>query len=208
MDRKSKVDKIDNLIEDIYNLRKEGMEEDGEYSIKNLIFKEFRNLGYLDNLKELRKKEISKELSLESLKENIDYSNEDEINSKTKEIMGVISQEFKDPFVKYTSLDSLSYGDMIEGCDYEDLVKLVVPYLIFNDTDYSVYFTDSLGWSVGNDYIITRKTTSLQDLYRYIKEAWEEVREEQGDEDVSQKEFEEHMFTIDKNGNYINVKIN
>lgn len=58
---------IDNLIEDIYNLRKEGMEEDGEYSIKNLIFKEFRNLGYLDNLKELRKKEISKELSLEQL---------------------------------------------------------------------------------------------------------------------------------------------
>lgn len=63
----SKVDQIDNLIEDIYNLRKEGMEEDGEYSIKNLIFKEFRNLGYLDNLKELRKKEISKELSLEQM---------------------------------------------------------------------------------------------------------------------------------------------
>ena len=62
---------IDNLIEDIYNLRKEGMEEDGEYSIKNLIFKEFRNLGYLDNLKELRKKEISRDLSLESLKEKI-----------------------------------------------------------------------------------------------------------------------------------------
>ena len=63
----SKVEQIDNLIEDIYNLRKEGMEEDGEYSIKNLIFKEFRNLGYLDNLKDLRKKEISKELSLEQL---------------------------------------------------------------------------------------------------------------------------------------------
>ena len=63
----SKLDQIDNLIEDIYNLRKEGMEEDGEYSIKNLIFKEFRNLGYLDNLKQLRKKEISRELSLEEL---------------------------------------------------------------------------------------------------------------------------------------------
>ena len=69
-DNQSKLEKIDNLIEDIYNLRKEGMEEDGEYSIKNLIFKEFRNLGYLDNLKELRKKEISKELSLEQLSAN------------------------------------------------------------------------------------------------------------------------------------------
>lgn len=64
----NKLEQIDNLIEDIYNLRKEGMEEDGEYSIKNLIFKEFRNLGYLDNLKDLRKKEISKDLSLESLR--------------------------------------------------------------------------------------------------------------------------------------------
>lgn len=63
----SKLEEIDNIIEDIYNLRKEGMEEEGEYSIKNLIFKEFRNLGYLDNLKELRKKEISKELSLEQM---------------------------------------------------------------------------------------------------------------------------------------------
>lgn len=62
----SKLDKIDDLIEDIYDLRKEGMEEEGEYSIKNLIFKEFRNLGYLDNLKELKKKEISKELTLEN----------------------------------------------------------------------------------------------------------------------------------------------
>lgn len=68
MDRKLKVDKIDDLLEDIYNLRQEGMkEENGEYSIPNLIFKEFRNLGYLDNLKELRKKEIDKELSLENL---------------------------------------------------------------------------------------------------------------------------------------------
>lgn len=61
------IQEIDDLIEDIYNLRKEGMEEEGEYSIKNLIFKEFRNLGYLDNLKELKKKEISKELTLESI---------------------------------------------------------------------------------------------------------------------------------------------
>ena len=107
MDKKSKVDKIDDLLEDIYNLRQEGMkEENGEYSISNLIFKEFRNLGYLDNLKELRKKEISKKLSLEQLKEElIDYSNEDEIEYKTKEIMDAISKELKNPFVKYISLD-------------------------------------------------------------------------------------------------------
>lgn len=66
-DNQSNLEKIDNLIEDIYDLRKQGMARDGEMDIFNLIFKEFRNLGYLDNLKELRKKEISKELSLEQL---------------------------------------------------------------------------------------------------------------------------------------------
>ena len=66
-DNQSKLEKIDNLIEDIYDLRKQGMARNGEMDILNLIFKEFRNLGYLDNLKELRKEEISKELSLEQL---------------------------------------------------------------------------------------------------------------------------------------------
>ena len=54
----------------------------------------------------LSKKEISKELSLESLKEElINYSNEDEVEYKTKEIMDIISQEFKNLFVEYISLD-------------------------------------------------------------------------------------------------------
>lgn len=55
---------IDNFIEDLYNLRKESIAKDGEYGLGNLVFKEFRNLGYLDNLKELKRKEIEKELSL------------------------------------------------------------------------------------------------------------------------------------------------
>ena len=59
------INKIDDLIEDIYDLRQEGIEsDDGEYSIKNLIFKEFRNLGYLDNLKDLKIKLIDKSLSI------------------------------------------------------------------------------------------------------------------------------------------------
>lgn len=61
----------ESLINDVYGLRKEGMaSEDGEYSIGNLVFKEFRNRGYLDNLKELRNELKSKELSLEGLNGN------------------------------------------------------------------------------------------------------------------------------------------
>lgn len=206
---KTSVEAIDNLIEDIYNLRKEGMEEEGEYSIKNLIFKEFRNLGYLDNLKELRKKQISKELSLESLKEElVNYSNEDEVNYKTKEIMDVISQQLNDPLYPsgiYTTLGYISYKGMVEGCDYIDLVKLVVPYILFNNTKYNVYYTDKWGWKA-SDYIITKKGTTLKDLY----ESFEKDEEDFGDErdwPIPKKEFEDHVFTVDKNANYVNVKI-
>lgn len=127
-DNQSKLEKIDDMIEDIYNLRKEGMEEDGEYSIKNLIFKEFRNLGYLDNLKDLRKKEISKELSLEQLQEYkdkmniemlklLEYSNDvTEINQEDKKLKG----EYRDLGVQgnyhiYEPLDAQAAVSLVQG---------------------------------------------------------------------------------------------
>jgi predicted nucleotidyltransferase len=66
-----KADKLDDekrvvkMLEDIYNvLRKKGISK-GEYSIENLAFKELRNKGYLDKLKEYRNELVSKRLSLE-----------------------------------------------------------------------------------------------------------------------------------------------
>ena len=61
------ADSIYDFIEDIYDLRKESMEKDGEYGIGNLVFKEMRNLGYLDQLRDLKNKLQNKELSLEGL---------------------------------------------------------------------------------------------------------------------------------------------
>lgn len=60
-------DEIEQLIDEVYEQRKIGLATPaGEWSIENLIFKEFRNKGYLDDLKELRNKVISKSLCLES----------------------------------------------------------------------------------------------------------------------------------------------
>jgi predicted nucleotidyltransferase len=66
-----KADKLDNeekvvkLLEEIYDkLRKKGVAK-GEYAIENLAFKELRNNGYLDKLKEYRNELTSKRLSLE-----------------------------------------------------------------------------------------------------------------------------------------------
>lgn len=63
-----KLSKIESLINDLYELRKTSIGEGGEYSIGNLIFKEFRNKGYLDNLKDRMRELINKELSLEETK--------------------------------------------------------------------------------------------------------------------------------------------
>jgi hypothetical protein len=59
-----KINQIDDFIEDIYDLRKVSLQKDGEYSIGNLVFKEIRSLGYLDNLKVLKNELKSRELSL------------------------------------------------------------------------------------------------------------------------------------------------
>lgn len=60
-------DDVTEFIEDLYDLRKKSIAEDGEYGLGNLVFKEFRNRGYLDRLRELRNELKSRELSLEGL---------------------------------------------------------------------------------------------------------------------------------------------
>ena len=60
------------LIDDLYLLRRNSINTDGEYGIGNLIFKEFRNRGWLDNLKDVAAEEKSKQLSLEHLCEALD----------------------------------------------------------------------------------------------------------------------------------------
>ena len=64
-DDEGKIQEIEDFIEDIYDLRKTSIANDGEYGIGNLVFKECRNLGYLDNLRELKNVLKSRKLSLE-----------------------------------------------------------------------------------------------------------------------------------------------
>lgn len=60
-------DEIEQLIDEVYEQRKIGLTTPaGEWSTENLIFKEFRNKGYLNDLKDLRNKVIGKSLCLES----------------------------------------------------------------------------------------------------------------------------------------------
>ena len=62
------------LVNELYLLRKQSLATEGEYGQGNLIFKELRNNGYLDKLKEIAVGDKSKELSLESKKLRGDVS--------------------------------------------------------------------------------------------------------------------------------------
>ena len=61
------LDKIDKYIDDIYDIRKKSIKEEGEFGLNNLVFKEMRRRGYLAEVKELRNKKLAQNLSLENL---------------------------------------------------------------------------------------------------------------------------------------------
>lgn len=86
------------LVDELYLLRKDSISTDGEYGVGNLVFKEFRNRGYLNNLKQLMVDETSKELSLEHLNESqLEVSTAYMLNNKGDLIQcGLIH-----PYIKY-----------------------------------------------------------------------------------------------------------
>ena len=61
------IDKINQAIDDLYLTRHNSLASEGEFGLGNLIFKEIRNRGLLDELKNKYKELRSSELTLESL---------------------------------------------------------------------------------------------------------------------------------------------
>jgi hypothetical protein len=68
-------DDIEKLINDLYIIRKNSLDTEGEYGMGNQLFKEIRNNGLLDDLKDAYKSVRSKELTLEHLTLNEDSRN-------------------------------------------------------------------------------------------------------------------------------------
>lgn len=65
------IDKVKNLINDLYIMRKDSLDTAGEFGKGNQLFKELRNQGLLDKLKEKLTELKSKELSLEQLQQRM-----------------------------------------------------------------------------------------------------------------------------------------
>ncbi len=62
------LEKIKSLREKIKNMRKAGLEKGGEFSFENIVYKELRNIGLIQKLKDYKYKIMDKSLSLESFK--------------------------------------------------------------------------------------------------------------------------------------------
>ena len=62
--KKDWLKKYEKLKEKIKKYRETGLDENGEYSIENMVFKILRNTGYLNKMVELKNDYLTKELSL------------------------------------------------------------------------------------------------------------------------------------------------
>jgi hypothetical protein len=58
------------LLDKIYQMRKAGLADGGEFSTENMAFKLLRNDGIIEKLKDMKKEQFDKELTLESLENN------------------------------------------------------------------------------------------------------------------------------------------
>ena len=107
VDRIEDSEVAEELLDKIYNMRKAGLNEVGEFSTENLAFKKLRDNGYLDKLRQMKKEKIDKQLSLES------YNSINEaLSSRQKELKKVFDKLLKEihDFGGGKILD-IKYGD-------------------------------------------------------------------------------------------------
>lgn len=97
------VDEINDLIADIYTERQTGLQANGEYGYENLAFKEFRNKGYLDNLKRLKNVVRAKELSIPEA-EPLEIDQADFGDSLLTETFGLSEPERRDYYNQISQL--------------------------------------------------------------------------------------------------------
>jgi len=72
---KNSLEDVQKLLNLLYLYRKNSLDTEGEFGKYNVLFKELRNNGYLDKLKEKKNQLISSKLSLESLDEYLNLGN-------------------------------------------------------------------------------------------------------------------------------------
>ena len=120
------VSDVDKLIDDIYLQRRQSILKDGEFGDGNICFKEFRNRGYLQTLRDLKVELENKEMSLNDMNEQFLYLNNlnedcEEINEHLVSDDLFVGVEFIEPDtgsrIVITSIedDLITYDETLDG---------------------------------------------------------------------------------------------
>lgn len=143
------VSEVDDLIDDIYLQRQKSIIKDGEFGDGNICFKEFRNRGYLQNLRDLKVELENKEMSLNDMNEQFLYLNnlnedcDDHINEGLTSDDLFVGAEFIEPDtgtkVVITNIDDdlVTYDETI-GEDEPITITDPISYFVatLNEFDY------------------------------------------------------------------------
>lgn len=83
------VDKIDRVMDKLKAYRKAGLDDEGEFSTENLVFKVLRNTGYLEKLADLKQNILVQSLTLENVSMytgggSTEFINEDSVRDTIK----------------------------------------------------------------------------------------------------------------------------
>lgn len=172
---------IEDFINNLYLLRKESLSKDGEYGLGNLIFKQFRNEGILDDLKERLYQYESAKLTLENINESkfditysdgplsnkretetIEANNVDDAtekaksSSKAKEYSNVIVRELKDEVSGYSV--SVLVDKLFNGEKYESNIERILTFKASNPSQIRHYYRmNYLGKYYSGDYVVQSK---------------------------------------------------
>ena len=121
----------DELLDKIYTMRKAGLADAGEFCTENLAFKKLRNENCMDKLRQLKKQEVDKQLSLESYNESLNKKVFD-LLLEGGNLLGIDSsftEEFEKRFDKIKATKSIKQA--------KDLLIDLVGHLV--DEKYSDY---------------------------------------------------------------------
>ena len=131
------------LVNDLYLLRRNSLSTDGEYGVGNLIFKEFRNNGWLDNLKDLSNEYKSETLTLEQLNESLnDFMSMEHLISEAKE-RGVRPRDLFDKYDYLVDAEKF-FNYMIKGT--EPSYQAGPKTRILNNRPYNEFYKTLLGY--------------------------------------------------------------
>lgn len=93
------------LLDKIYTMRKAGLAEAGEFCTENLAFKKLRNEGCMDKLRQIKKEQIDKQLSLESYNEDSRYRNFINLKDDDKATIDYYVNLYKNYILNYPGLE-------------------------------------------------------------------------------------------------------